>query len=65
MKHFVRFAKVSAYGAIARPGWRLRLFATANEASTFAREMIDNGWRAELGNVGDAEPDAPNPLLAE
>jgi hypothetical protein len=59
MKNFVRFAKLTASGAIARSGWRLRLFATANEASAFAREMVDNGWRAELGNVGDAESDAP------
>lgn len=59
MKHFVRFAKLTASGTIGPRGWRLRLFATANEASTFAGEMVDNGWRAELGNVGDLEAAAP------
>ena len=59
MKHFVRFAKQTASGTIGPRGWRLRLFATANEASTFAREMVDKDWRVELGNTGDAAPDAP------
>jgi hypothetical protein len=64
MKNFVKFAKLTASGAVVRPGWRLRLFATANEASAFAREMIAKGWRAELGTVGDVESDAPRlPLV--
>ncbi|MBV8472728.1 MAG: hypothetical protein JO234_04860 [Hyphomicrobiales bacterium] len=61
MKHFVRFAKLSASGRISPRGWRVRLFATANDASAFAQGMIGNGWRAELGDVGDLEAAAPNP----
>jgi hypothetical protein len=61
MRHFARFAKLSASGTIGRRGWRVRLFATATEARAFARQMTDNGWTVELDNVGDLEPAAPRP----
>ena len=32
MRHFVRFAKLSASGSVDRVGWRLRIFLTSREA---------------------------------
>ncbi len=65
MKHFVRFARLSTSGAIARPGWRTRLFATSNEASAFAQKMTGKDLRVELGDLGDVEPDSPSPATAK
>ena len=65
MQHFVRFAKFSPCGSIARSGWRLRLFATSNEASAFARQMVGACWRVEVGDFDDTEPDAPGPSRVE
>lgn len=65
MKYFVRFTKITASGTIARSGWRLRLFADSNAAGAFAQEMIDNGYRAEMGDVGEVAADAPTPKVAE
>ncbi len=65
MKYFVRFAKFSLSGSITRPGWRLRLFATSNDASAFALEMVAADWRVELGDFGGLDPEAPRPLMVE
>jgi hypothetical protein len=65
MNYFVRFAKAFPSGAIAPPGWRVRLFATSNEAGAFAQEMIGKGCRAELGNFGEPAAGAPSPKTAE
>ncbi len=64
MRHFVRFAKFSPCGSIARSGWRLRLFATSNEASAFARQMVGAYWRVEVGDVDEIEPEAPGAFIA-
>ncbi len=53
MKHFVRFAKPTVSGTIARPGWKLRLFPTSAVANAFAKEMVSGGWRAEAGDLDD------------
>jgi hypothetical protein len=65
MRHFVRFAKFSPCGSLARSGWRLRLFATWDEASAFARQMLGADWRVETGDFGDGEPEATRPSTAE
>src|ERR1039458_2501835 len=39
MRHFVRFAKVSASGSVDRVGWRLRIFLTSREAGAFTEEL--------------------------
>ncbi len=60
MNHFVRFAKLSASGTLGRAGWRLRMFATSNEAGAFARQMMSKGWRVETGELDDTDADAPS-----
>ncbi len=65
MRHFVRFAKFSPSGSLARSGWRLRLFATWDEASAFAQQMIGADWCVETGDFGEAELEATTPSRAE
>jgi hypothetical protein len=55
MRHFVRFAKVSATGSVDRVGWRLRIFLTSHEAGAFAGELADKLWRVEIGEYEDGE----------
>ena len=59
MRHFVRFAKVSASGSVDRVGWRLRIFLTSREASAFAEELVGKLWRVEIGQYEDGEARAP------
>jgi len=42
----------------------LRLFATSNEASAFARQMIGASWRVEVGDLDEMEPEAPGAFIA-
>jgi hypothetical protein len=65
MRHFVRFAKVSPCGSVARSGWKLRLFASSREARAFAEQMIEAHWRVESGRVDEFAPGAPRPLTAD
>ena len=65
MRHFVRFAKFSPSGSLARSGWRLRLFATWDEASAFAQQMIGADWCVETGDFGEAELEATTLSRAE
>ena len=58
MRHFVRFAKLSATGAIDRGGWRLRIFQTPAEAGAFTAEMVGKPWRVETGQYDDAPASA-------
>lgn len=58
MRHFVRFAKLSATGAIERGGWRLRIFQTPGEAGAFTAELSGESWRVETGHYDDAPPAA-------
>ncbi len=62
MRHFVRFAKLSASGSVDRIGWRLRIFLTAREAGAFANELAGNHWRTEIGQYEDSEVSAPADL---
>ncbi len=62
MRHFVRFAKLSASGSVDRVGWRLRIFLTSREAGTFANELSGNLWRIEMGQYDDGEASAPAEL---
>jgi hypothetical protein len=62
MRHFVRFAKVSASGSVDRVGWRLRIFLTSREADAFAEELAGNLWRIEIGEYEDGEVNAPAEL---
>jgi hypothetical protein len=55
MRHFVRFAKLSASGSVDRVGWRLRIFLTSREAAVFADELAGNLWRIEMGQYEDGE----------
>jgi hypothetical protein len=55
MRHFVRFAKLSASGSVDRVGWRLRIFLTSREAGAFADELAGNLWRIEMGQYEDGE----------
>jgi hypothetical protein len=59
MRHFVRFAKLSASGSVDRVGWRLRIFQTSREAGAFANEFSGNLWRIEIGQYDDGESSAP------
>jgi hypothetical protein len=56
MEYFVRYAKVHQHGGVAKPGWRVRLFATASEARAFSLLMSLPGWRVEVGPLRDAPP---------
>jgi hypothetical protein len=56
MEYFVRYAKVRPHGGLTKPGWRVRLFATATEARAFSLLMSLPGWRVEVGALGDAPP---------
>ena len=58
MRHFVRFAKLSASGSVDRIGWRLRIFLTSREAGAFANELAGNLWRIEIGQYEDGEVNA-------
>jgi hypothetical protein len=58
MRHFVRFAKVSASGSVDRDGWRLRIFLTSREAGAFAGEFAGKLWRVEIGQYEDGEVNA-------
>jgi len=62
MRHFVRFAKLSASGSVDRIGWRLRIFLTSREAGAFADKFAGNLWRIEIGQYEDGEPKAPAEL---
>jgi len=62
MRHFVRFAKVSASGSVDRSGWRLRIFQNANEARAFSDGLAGRSWRVESGAYEDDEPVAPTDL---
>ena len=62
MRHFVRFAKLSASGSVDRVGWRLRIFLTSHEAGVFANELAGNLWRIEIGQYEDGEAIAPAEL---
>ena len=62
MEYFVRYARFGPSGAPTKTGWRLRLFATANEARTFSRQLVVGGWRVEAGRCGEATPQAPGPV---
>jgi len=70
MRHFVRFAKVSASGSVDRDGWRLRIFLTWSEARAFARQFASPPWRVELGAYDDGDgaafalPRRPRPEAA-
>ena len=55
MRHFVRFAKLSASGSVDRLGWRLRIFQTSREAGAFADGFAGNLWRIEIGQYEDGE----------
>ena len=55
MRHFVRFAKVSASGSVDRGGWRLRIFLTSREAGAFAEGLAGKPWRVETGQYEDGE----------
>ncbi|MGA2492237.1 MAG: hypothetical protein ABSF67_04725 [Roseiarcus sp.] len=59
MRHFVRFAKLSASGSVDRVGWRLRIFLTSREAGAFANGLVGNLWRIEIGQYEDGEAIAP------
>ena len=59
MRHFVRFAKVSASGSVDRVGWRLRIFLTSREAGAFAEELAGKLWRVEIGQYEDGEAPLP------
>jgi hypothetical protein len=59
MRHFVRFAKVSASGSVDRVGWRLRIFLTSREADAFAEAFAGKLWRVEIGEYDDGELAAP------
>ena len=59
MRHFVRFAKVSASGSVDRVGWRLRIFLTSHDTSAFAEELVGRLWRVEIGEYEDGEVGAP------
>ena len=59
MRHFVRFAKVSASGSVDRVGWRLRIFLSSREAGAFAKELAGRRWRVETGQYEDGELAAP------
>jgi hypothetical protein len=61
MRHFVRFAKLSAGGSVDRVGWRLRIFLTSREAGAFADKFAGNLWRIEIGQYEDGEARAPRP----
>ena len=58
MRHFVRFAKLSASGSVDRVGWRLRIFLTPGEAGAFAEEFAGKPWRIEIGEYEDGEVNA-------
>jgi hypothetical protein len=58
MRHFVRFAKLSASGSVDRVGWRLRIFQTSREAGAFVDELAGNLWRIEIGHYEDGEASA-------
>jgi hypothetical protein len=62
MRHFVRFAKLSANGSVDRVGWRLRIFLTSREAGAFANEFAGNLWRIEIGQYEDGEASPPAEL---
>jgi hypothetical protein len=62
MRHFVRFAKLSASGSVDRIGWRLRIFLTSREAGAFAEELAGRLWRVETGQYEDGEVAAPGRL---
>jgi hypothetical protein len=62
MRHFVRFAKVSASGSVDRVGWRLRIFLSSREAGAFAEELAGKMWRIEIGEYEDGEVNAPAEL---
>jgi hypothetical protein len=62
MRHFVRFAKLSASGSVDRVGWRLRIFLTSREAGAFANALAGNLWRIEIGQYEDGETVAPGEL---
>jgi hypothetical protein len=62
MRHFVRFAKLSASGSVDRAGWRLRIFLTSREAGAFAEEFAGKLWRTEIGEYEDGEVNAPAEL---
>jgi hypothetical protein len=59
MRHFARFAKVSASGSVDRLGWRLRIFLTSREAGAFAEELAGKLWRVEIGEYEDCELAVP------
>ena len=63
MRHFVRFAKVSANGSVDRGGWRLRIFLTSDEAGAFAEDLAARFWRVEIGEYEDGDP-VPSAELA-
>jgi hypothetical protein len=63
MRHFVRFGRVSANGAVERGGWRLRIFLTSYEAGAFAKELSAKLWRVEVGAYDDGEAAAPAELV--
>jgi hypothetical protein len=64
MDYFVRYARFGPSGSLMKSGWKLRLFATANEARAFSQQLVLGGWRVEAGRCGsDAAPPAPD--LAE
>ena len=62
MRHFVRFAKVSASGSVERIGWRLRIFLTSHEAGAFAQGLAGRLWRVEIGEYEEGEVAAPSEL---
>jgi len=62
MRHFVRFARLSASGSVDRVGWRLRIFLSSREAGAFANELAGNLWRIEIGQYEDGEVSAPADL---
>ena len=62
MRHFVRFARLSASGSVDRVGWRLRIFLSSREAGAFANELSGNLWRIEIGQYEDGEVSAPADL---
>jgi hypothetical protein len=62
MEYFVRYARFGPSGVITKSGWRLRLFATANEARIFSRQLLVGGWKVEAGRcAGDAAQQASSP----
>ena len=62
MRHFVRFARLSASGSVDRVGWRLRIFLSSREAGAFANALAGNLWRIEIGQYEDGEASAPADL---